>query len=48
MSRRISLWVRNHQLLTYFVLAYAISWAILIPLIASAQGYTAVPVPFLY
>lgn len=46
MSRRISLWVRNHQLLTYFVLAYAISWAILIPLIASAQGYTDVPVPF--
>jgi membrane protease YdiL (CAAX protease family) len=45
-SRRISLWVRNHQLLTYFVLAYAISWAILIPLIASAQGYTDVPVPF--
>jgi uncharacterized protein len=45
-GRRISLWVKEHPLISYFVLAYAISWAIVAPLIASAQGYTDVPVPF--
>src|ERR687898_2555229 len=45
-ASRASLWVREHQLVTYFVLAYAISWAIVAPLIASAQGFTDVPVPF--
>src|SRR5919112_2489268 len=45
-GRRISLWVKEHPLISYFVLAYAISWAIVAPLIASAQGFTDVPVPF--
>jgi membrane protease YdiL (CAAX protease family) len=44
--RRISLWVKEHQLITYFVLAYAISWIIVAPLVASAQGFIDVPVPF--
>jgi hypothetical protein len=35
-GRRISLWVKDHPLISYFVLAYAISWAIVAPLIASA------------
>ncbi len=46
MIRRTSLWVKEHQLITYFVLAYAISWIIVAPLIASAQGFIDVPVPF--
>jgi hypothetical protein len=45
-GRRISLWAREHPLVVYFVLAYAISGAIVAPLIASAQGFTDVPVPF--
>jgi uncharacterized protein len=45
-ASRTSLWVREHQLVTYFVLAYAISWIIVAPLIASAQGFIDVPVPF--
>ena len=46
MGRRISLWVKEHQLITYFVLAYAISFIIVAPLIASAQGFIDVPFPF--
>src|SRR5215212_8898601 len=46
MVRQTSLWVKEHQLITYFVLAYAISWIIVAPLIASAQGFIDVPVPF--
>jgi membrane protease YdiL (CAAX protease family) len=45
-SRQISLWVEEHQLITYFVLCYAISWIIVAPLIASAQGFIDVPIPF--
>jgi membrane protease YdiL (CAAX protease family) len=45
-SRRVSLWVKDHRLITYFVLAYAISWSIVAPLVASAQGLIDVSVPF--
>src|SRR3954463_14315043 len=46
MIRRISLWVKEHQLITYFILAYVISWIIVAPLVASAQGLIEVRVPF--
>ncbi len=39
-------WIRKHSLVTYFVLAYAISWAFEIPLAASRQGWIQTPVPF--
>jgi CAAX protease family protein len=44
--RRISPWVKEYQLITYFILAYAISWIIVAPLVASAQGLIDVSVPF--
>lgn len=46
MSGRIYLWMKQHPLIVYFILAYAISWAIVSPLVASAQGFIDVPVPF--
>jgi membrane protease YdiL (CAAX protease family) len=46
MTGRVSSWVQEHPLITYFVLAYAISWIIVAPLIASAQGLIDVSIPF--
>jgi len=46
MARRTSLWLKEHPIITYFALAYAISWVIVAPLVASAQGFIDVPVPF--
>jgi uncharacterized protein len=46
MNGRIYLWVKAHPLITYFVLAYVISWSIVLPLIARAQGFIDVHVPF--
>jgi uncharacterized protein len=46
MVERTSLWVKEHPIITYFVLAYAISWIIVAPLVASAQGLIDVPIPF--
>ena len=46
MVRQISLWIKAHPLITYFTLAYAISWIIVLPLIASVQGFIDIPVPF--
>jgi len=46
MPERTSLWVKEHPIVTYFVLAYAISWIIVAPLVASAQGLIDVPIPF--
>jgi len=38
--------VKEHPIITYFVLAYAISWIIVAPLVASAQGLIDVSIPF--
>ena len=46
MVERTSPWVKEHPIITYFVLAYAISWIIVAPLVASAQGFIDVPIPF--
>jgi CAAX protease family protein len=46
MLGRIPPWIKAHPLLAYFALAYAISWIIVLPLVAYAQGFIEVPVPF--
>jgi uncharacterized protein len=46
MIRWITPWVKAHPLVAYFALAYAISWIIVFPLVAYAQGFIDVPVPF--
>jgi membrane protease YdiL (CAAX protease family) len=38
--------IRKHPLVSYFVLAYTVSWAFEIPLAAYRQGWIAFPVPF--
>jgi hypothetical protein len=38
-------WIRRHQLLTYFILAYAITWAIWSPSVISAQGLANIQMP---
>ena len=43
MSRRISLWVKEYPLVVYFILAYVITWIIVLPVVASAQGFISVP-----
>lgn len=38
--------IKNHPLLTYFILAYLISWGIAFPLVAQTQGWLRTSVPF--
>lgn len=38
-------WVRQHTLLLYFILAYAVSWSIEIPIALSVRGLIAAKVP---
>ncbi|MFC1933395.1 CPBP family intramembrane glutamic endopeptidase [Chloroflexota bacterium] len=38
-------WIRRHQLLSYFVFAYVITWAIWSPLVISAQGLANIQMP---
>jgi membrane protease YdiL (CAAX protease family) len=38
--------VARHPLVTYFTLAYALTWSVELPLAASAQGWTSWPAPF--
>ncbi len=45
MTSRISGWIKRHELVAYFVLAYAITWAIGILLIASVRGLLGVQIP---
>ncbi|MEP7190853.1 MAG: CPBP family intramembrane glutamic endopeptidase, partial [Roseiflexaceae bacterium] len=37
--------LKQHPVMAYFILAYALSWAIEIPLAAAAQGWLHVPLP---
>ena len=46
MAKSTSSWVSRHSLLAYFILAYAISWAIMIPLALTRQGVLQAPIPF--
>ena len=39
-------WLKQHPLLTYLVLAYAISWIVAVPLALQAQGITHTHLPF--
>jgi hypothetical protein len=36
---------KSHSLLMFFVLAYALSWAVEIPLALQAHGLISVPIP---
>lgn len=39
-------WLQRHSLTVYFILAYAISWAVAIPVAASVRGWLPRPLPF--
>jgi membrane protease YdiL (CAAX protease family) len=42
-------WIKRHPLITYFALAYLITWAIKAPLVAHAQGFISwTPSPYLH
>ncbi len=42
----MSSWIRRSPLLAYFIITYAISWAIAVPLAARALGWLLLPLPF--
>lgn len=46
MTTRISSWLKRNSLVLYFILAYGISWAFMLPVAASAQGLLRPPVPY--
>ncbi|MFN2212215.1 MAG: type II CAAX prenyl endopeptidase Rce1 family protein [Anaerolineales bacterium] len=41
-----TIWIKKHPLLVFFVLAYAFSWMVEIPLALQAQGVIRVQIPF--
>jgi membrane protease YdiL (CAAX protease family) len=43
---RITNWAKKHPLVTFFALAYALSWMVEIPLALEAQGITQTKIPF--
>ena len=46
MRANISPWFKHHALAVYFLLTYAISWAFMIPVAASAQGLLKQQIPY--
>ena len=45
MKNSLAILLKQHAVIAYFILAYAISWAVELPLAASAQGWLQTPVP---
>ena len=45
MKNALATYLKQHAVIAYFILAYALSWAVELPLAASAQGWLQVPVP---
>src|SRR4029079_18639698 len=45
MKNALAILLKQHSVMAYFVLACAMSWAIELPLAASAQGWLQAPVP---
>jgi uncharacterized protein len=45
MTGNLSTWVKRHSLVVYFILAYAISWAFMLPVAASVQGLVKLRIP---
>jgi len=45
MKNSLAIFLKQHAVIVYFVLAYALSWAVEIPLAASAQGWLQTPIP---
>jgi uncharacterized protein len=45
MKNSLVMVLKQHSVLAYFILAYMISWAVELPLAASAQGWLQAPVP---
>jgi hypothetical protein len=43
---RISVWIKENELLVYFVVAYTISWSFMLPVALSAQGILKLQVPY--
>jgi membrane protease YdiL (CAAX protease family) len=46
MINKLSPWVERHSLVLFFVITYAISWAIWIPIVLSAQGLVKWQIPY--
>ncbi|HEX6268885.1 MAG TPA: CPBP family intramembrane glutamic endopeptidase [Anaerolineales bacterium] len=46
MIKAISIWIKRHSLVLYFILTYAITWTIWSPIIASSQGWVSWNVPY--
>jgi membrane protease YdiL (CAAX protease family) len=45
MKHTLVIVLKQHAVIAYFVLAFVLSWAIELPLVASAQGWLHIPVP---
>ena len=46
MSNKVSSWFERHSLVLYFIITYAVSWAIWSPIVLAAQGLVKWQVPF--